>query len=97
MPTLNEKYHNLWLILDKLNISSLDNTVSEDLKVLLRMVEKQTATSNHPCLYCMTSSPDFQKAGHILESLCRLYDKWIADSSNLKKAKSTQMSFIPVY
>ena len=36
----------------------------------------------------MTSSTDFQKADHYtLESLCRLYDQWIADGSNLKKAK----------
>jgi hypothetical protein len=88
LPSLNEKYHNLRLILDKLNISSLDYTVSEDLKILLQMVGKQTATSKHPCPYCMTSSPDFQKADHYtLESLCTLYDQWMADGANLKKAK----------
>ena len=102
LPSLNEKYHNLRLILDKLNISSLDYTVSEDLKVLLQMVGKQTATSKHPFPYCMTSSADFQKADHYtLESLCRLYDQWMADGAihwsynlhrdskvlNLKKAK----------
>ena len=37
---LNKKYHNLRLIVDKLSISSLDYTVSEDLKVLLQMVRK---------------------------------------------------------
>ena len=88
MQSLNEKYHNLRLIVDKLNISSLDYKVSEDLKVLLQMVGKQAVTSKHPCPYCMTSSPDFQKADHYtLESLCRLYDKCMADSANLKKAK----------
>ena len=98
LPSLNEKYYNLRLILDKLNISSLDYTVSEDLKVLLQTVGKQTATSKHPCPYCMTSSPYFQKADHYtLESLCRLYDQWMADGANLKKAKSTQMLFIPLY
>ena len=52
------------------------------------MVETQTATSKHHCPYCMTSSPDFQKADHYtLESLYRLYDQWIADGANLKKAK----------
>ena len=87
LPSLNEKYHNLRIILDKLNISSLDYTVSEDLKVLLQMVGKQTATSKHPCPYCMTSSPDFQKADHYtLESLCILYDQWMTDGANLKKA-----------
>ena len=36
----------------------------------------------------MTSSPDFQKAEpYTLESLCRLYDQWMADGANLKKAK----------
>ena len=35
LPSLNEKYHNLRIVLDKLNIPSLDYTVSEDLKVLL--------------------------------------------------------------
>ena len=83
---------------DKLNISSLDYTVSGDLKVLLQMVRKQTATSKHPCLFCMTSSPDFQKANYYtLESLCRLYDKWIADGAKFKKQKSIQMLFIPLY
>ena len=52
------------------------------------MVGKQTATSKHTFPYCMTSSPDFQKADHYtLESLCRLYDQWMADGANLKKAK----------
>ena len=74
--------------MDKLNISSLDYTVSEDLKALLQMVGKQTATSKQPFPYCMTSSPDFQKADHYtLESLCTLYDQWMADGANLKKAK----------
>ena len=84
--------------MDKLNISSLDYTVSEDLKALLQTVGKQTATSKHPFPYCMTSSPDFQKVDHYtLESLCALYDQWMADGANLKKAKSVQMLFIPLY
>ena len=74
--------------MDKLNISSLDYTVSEDLKVLLQMVGKQTPTSKHPCPYCMTSPPDFQKADHYtLESLCRLCDQWMTDGANLKRGK----------
>ena len=97
LPSLNEKYHNLWVILDELNISSLDYKISEDLKLLVQMVGKRTATSKHPCPYYMTSSPDFQKADHfILESLCRLYELWIADGENLKKQNSTQMLFIPL-
>ena len=40
LPLLNKKYYNQRIILDKLNISSLDYTVSEDLKVLLQMVKK---------------------------------------------------------
>ena len=52
------------------------------------MVGKQTATSKHPFPYCMTPSPDFQKADHYtLESLCRLYNQSIAYGANLKKAK----------
>ena len=36
----------------------------------------------------MTSSPGFQKADHYtLESLCRMYDQWMADGANLIKAK----------
>ena len=88
LPSLNKKYHNLRIILDKLNISSLDYTVSEDLKVLLQMVRKQTASSKHPCTFCMTSSQNYQKTDHYtLESLCRLYNKWMADGAKLKKAK----------
>ena len=83
LPSLNEKYHNLRIILDKLNISSLDYTISEDLKVLLQMVGKKTATSKHPRPYSMRSSPDFQKSDHYtLESLFRLYDQWMADGAN---------------
>ena len=53
------------------------------------MVGKQTATSKHPCPYCMTSSPDSQKADrYTLESLCRLYDQLMADCKNFKKAKA---------
>ena len=50
------------------------------------MVKKLTATSKHPCPFCMTSSPNFKKTDHcILESLCRLYDKWMADGAKFKK------------
>ena len=74
--------------MDKLNITSLDYTVSEDLKALLQIVGKQIATSIHPFPYCMTSCIDIPKADHYnLESLCRLYDKSMADGANLKKAK----------
>ena len=81
-----------------MNISSLDYTVSEDLKVLLQMVGKQTATSKHPFPYYMTSSPDFQKADHYtLESLCRLYDQSMADGANLKKEKKyTNVVHLPL-
>ena len=52
------------------------------------MVGKQIATSKHPFPYCMMSSLDIPKADHYnKESLCRLYDQWIADGANLKKAK----------
>ena len=88
LPSLNKKYNNLQMILDKLNISSLDYTISEDLKVLIQMVGKQTATSKHLCSHCKTSSPDFQKADHCtLETLCRLYDQSMADGANLKSKK----------
>ena len=76
---------------------SLGYTVSEDLKDLLQMFRKQTATSKHPCSFCMTSSPDFQKADHYtLESLCRLYNKWMADGAKLKKAKKYTKVVYPV-
>ena len=64
LPSLNEKYQNQLIILNELNISSLNYTVSEDLKVLPQMVRKQTATSKHPYLFCMTSPINFQKADH---------------------------------
>ena len=41
-PFCLKKYHNLRIILDNLNISSFNYTVSENLKVLLQMVGKQT-------------------------------------------------------
>ena len=98
LPSLNKKYHNQRVILNKLNISSLGYTVSEDLKALLQVVRKKTATLKHSCLFCMTSSPNFQKTGHYtLEPLYRMYDKWMADGAKLKKQKSTQMLFIPLY
>ena len=84
MPSLNEKYDNLRIVLNKLNISSLGYTVFEDLRVLLQMVRKQTAISKHPCLFCMTSSPNIQKADHYtLESLYKLHNKWMADRAKL--------------
>ena len=97
LPSLNKKYHNLRIILDKLNISSLGYTVSEDLKVLLQMVGKQAAVSKHPCPYCMTSSPDFQKADHYtLESLCRLYNQWLMVQIKKNKKKYTNVLHPPL-
>ena len=62
------------------------------------MVGKQTATSMHPCLYCMISSPDFQKPDHYtLESLCRLCNQWMVDGANFKKAKNyTNVVHLPL-
>ena len=46
----------------------------------------------------MTSSPDFQKADHYtLESLCRMYDQWMADGANLIKAKKYSNVVYPIY
>ena len=62
-----------------MNIFSLYYTVSEDLTVLLQMVRK---------LQHQSTLVRIQKADHYnLESLCRLYDQWMADGANLKKAK----------
>ena len=98
LAILPQKCHNLRIILVKLNISSLNYTVAEDLKVLLQMVGKQTTTSKHPFPYFMMSFLDIPKADHYnLESLCRLYAQWIADGAYLKKAKSSQMLFIPLF
>ena len=61
------------------------------------MVRKQTATSKHPCLFCTTSSPNFQKTDHFtLGSLYRLYHKWMADGAKLKKAKKFRNNVHPL-
>ena len=71
------------------------------------MVRKQTATSKHPMPYYMTSSPNFEKTNHYtLESLCRLstngwltvqiYNQWVADGANLKKAIKYANEFRPL-
>ena len=41
LPLLNKKYYNLRITLDKLNISSLDNTVSEDLRFCFKWLENK--------------------------------------------------------
>ena len=88
LPSMNESFVNLKMILDKLKINSLDYTVSEDLKVLLQMVGKQTAASKHPCPFCKTSSPKMLKSEHYtLSSLCKLYDDWMVDGAKLGNAK----------
>ena len=72
LPSINESYVNLKMILDKLKINALDYTVSEGLKVLLQMVGKQTAASKHLCPFCKTSSPKMMKSEHYtLSSLCK--------------------------
>ena len=70
LPSLNKKNHILSVVLDKLNISILDYTVSEDLKVLFQMGRKQTEASKQPCPFCMISSLTFEKLIIILQNLC---------------------------
>ena len=66
----------------------MDYTVSEDLKVLLQMVGKQTAASKHPCPFCKTLSPKMMKSElYTLSSLCKLYDNWMVDGGKLGNAK----------
>ena len=76
--------------MDKLNISSLGYIVSEGQKVFFQMIEKQTATSKHSCPFCMTSSPNFQKADHYTYNGLLMVQ-------NLEKQKSANVFFILLY
>ena len=71
VPTMNESYVNLKMLLDKLNLNSLEYSLSQDIKVMLQTLGKQPAACSHPCPYCETSKPDMLKApNNTLASLC---------------------------
>ena len=91
VPTMNESYVNLKMLLDKLNLNSLEYSLSEDIKVMLQTLGKQPAACSHPCPYCETSKPDMLKAPHnTLASLCAWHDEWISAGGKLKEAKYYQ-------
>ena len=78
VPTMNESFVNLKMLLDKLNPYSLEYSLSQDIKVMLQTLGKQPAACSHPCPYCETSKPRMLKApNNILASHCVWYDKWI--------------------
>nr|XP_047132589.1 uncharacterized protein LOC124811278 [Hydra vulgaris] len=89
LPSIDENYANIKMLLDKLKLNSLDYSISEDLKVLLLMVGKQSAASKHPCPFCETESPNMLRAkSYSLTSLCEWCNKWIAAGENIAKAKN---------
>ena len=88
LPSIDENYANIKMLLDKLKLNSLDCSISEDLKVLLLMVGKHLAASKHPCPFCETESPSMLRAeSYSLTSLSEWYNKWMAAGGNIAKAK----------
>nr|XP_047135292.1 uncharacterized protein LOC124812537 [Hydra vulgaris] len=89
LPSIDENYANIKMLLDKLKLNSLDYSISEDLKVLLLMVGKQSAASKHPCPFCETELPNMLRAkSYSLTSLCDWCNKWMAAGGNIAKAKN---------
>ena len=60
IPTMDESYPNLKLIMDSLKIDSLDYSMSQDIKVMLQVIGKQCAACTHPCPYCEAKKPEFE-------------------------------------
>ena len=96
VPHMDESYVNLRMLIEKLNIGSLDYSFSEDIKVQLQMVGKQCASSKHPCPFCETEIPLLPKAkANTISSLHQWHQKWLENGSKLSQAKKFQNSIHP--
>lgn len=90
---LQENHHNLNIIISKLKLNSLVYSLSEDIKVMLQMVGKQSASCKHPCPYCEAESP-LQFGVHFnantLGSLDENHKSWEKAGANPLQAKQFQ-------
>lgn len=91
-PGVEESWHNIKTILDKLEISSLSGSIlSVDMKVQLILCGKQTASSKHPCPYCECSPPfTCNCPRNTIGSLESHYASYVSAGSKKSTAKNFQ-------
>ena len=61
-----ETHENLELILDRLSIKHLDFGFSADIKMLLLLEGKMSASARHPCPFCTADKDSWEKEGELL-------------------------------
>ena len=62
VPNVDESYHNVKQIMEKVKCETIDFGMSCDLKMCLCLCGKQTASSKHPCPYCYARVPFHEEA-----------------------------------
>lgn len=89
--TKDESYETIETILRVLKMENIKHTISEDIKVALIMVGKQTAAARNPCPYCESSYPEMVKGTPYTLSSLRLWNqKYLENGGKKKEAKEFQ-------
>ena len=87
VPNVDESYHNVKQIMEKVKCETIDFGMSCDLKMCLCLCGKQTASSKHPCPYCYARVPFHEEAQRTtLESLNLWYQQFLEAGGNKAKA-----------
>ena len=74
MPEAQENYSNIVLMLEELNLESIPNTISADLKLDANLVGKQQAACKNPCPWCDCNSDNFGKEAETQAKLLTVGD-----------------------
>ena len=87
MPKTQECYDNVKLLLDEVDISRLESTLSCDLKCDFYICGKMTASCKHPCIFCPDTAPFVDENAKLLTigDLKKFLAGYQADPNNPKK------------
>ena len=86
MPKTQECYDNVKLLLDEVDISRLESTLSCDLKCDFYICGKMTASCKHPCIFCPDTAPYVDENAKLLTigDLKKFLAGYQADPNNPK-------------
>lgn len=80
LTPISERHDNIATILETLNIEGLEYGVSCDIKMVLMLLGKQSASCSHPCPFCTASDPwELEGEPITIGSLWRDYESFHAD------------------
>ena len=82
VPKIQELHSNIDILLQELNLDSLDFVLTSDIKMILLILGKDHGSCRHACPYCEDGSPwNTASKLNTLGSLHRWHELWVTDGS----------------